>query len=156
MKKIYLTIPLLVFVIDRMMKYFAPSINIEGNFLSFGFYKNYAGAFSLPIGGWLYNFAGIILLAIFIYFLIKEIKTPLLASSPLVLQGGGWVGDLKVFSFALILLGGLSNMIDRFVFGYTVDYVNFMNFSFFNIADGMLVLGIIILLFFQFKKRYEK
>lgn len=155
MKKLFLILPAIIFLADRIVKYFAPSISVEGGFIKLGFYKNYAGAFSLPIGGWLYNIAGIILLIIFFYFLIKEIKTSI-TSSLLVLQGGGWVGDFRIFSFALVFLGGLSNIFDRLTYGYTIDYVNFMNVSFFNIADAMLLAGIFILLFFQLRKRYEK
>lgn len=143
MKKIFLISPAIFFIADRIIKYFAPSISVEGGFVKFGFYKNYAGAFSLPIAGNLYDIAGIILLIFFIYLFFKEFIAPR-------------ANCLLPTAYCFILLGGLSNMFDRLAFGYTIDYVNFMNFSFFNIADAMLLAGIFILLFFQFKKRYEK
>lgn len=122
MKKIILILPAIIFLADRIVKYFAPSINFEGSFIKFGFYKNYAGAFSLPVGGALYDIAGIILLVVFIYLFLKT-KNP---------------------AHSFIIFGGASNIFDRLVYGYTIDYVNFMNFSFFNLADGMLLAGIFI------------
>ena len=127
------------FVADRALKYFAPSINFEGGFVKFGFYKNYTGAFSLPIAGSWYNAAGVILLIVFLFLCLGERKK----------------SRIKFIAYELILFGGISNMSDRFALGYTIDYVNFMNFSFFNIADAMLLGGIFILLISQFKKRYE-
>lgn len=127
-----------LFIFDRIIKYFAPSINFGGNFLSFGFYKNYAGAFSLPIAGWLYNMAGIILLAIFIYLFLKEHKN---------------VYSLQLTAYSFIILGGVSNIFDRLFYGYTIDYINFFNFSFFNLADIMLIAGIILLLIQNLKIR---
>jgi signal peptidase II len=112
------------------MKYLAPSIDFEGGFVNFGLYKNYAGAFSLPIGGQVYNIAGITLLAVFLILFFR------VASHKLQATG-----------YLLIVLGGASNLFDRLFYGYTIDYVNVFNFSFFNLADGMLIAGIFFLLF---------
>lgn len=155
--KKYSIIAILFFLIDRFIKYIAPSINIEGGFVKIGFYQNYSGAFSLPISGWLYNVAGAILFAVFVYLFFKEIKISLLASSPFY-KGGGRVGDLKLVSYGFIILGGLSNLFDRFYYGYTIDYVNVLDFSFFNLADGMLIMGIATLLHWcivKNKKQYN-
>lgn len=182
MKK-YLIITILFFLIDRFIKYIAPSINIEGGFVKIGFYQNYSGAFSLPISGWLYNAAGIILLIIFIYLFYKEIKIPQkspLASlrlsrsgpAPLFQRGGNpfLMGEAcsslykreagrdfkKFLAYSFIILGGASNIFDRLAYGYVIDYFNFFNYSFFNIADGMLIMGIAILIFGRQKMSNNK
>ncbi len=157
MKKIYLTIPFLAFVIDRIIKKIAPSISVGGDFLSFGFYKNYAGAFSLPLAGNLYNAAGVILLVIFGYFFYVSLRARSKAEGVAILPLNEIASSPTPrndrIAYLFILLGGLSNMFDRLAYGYTIDYINFFDFSFFNIADGMLVLGIIILFFCNLKQK---
>jgi len=50
-----------------------------------------------------------------------------------------------IFALALIAGGGISNVVDRFTFGFVVDYVylKFINFAVFNLADTCVVLGTI-------------
>jgi len=136
--KKYFIFSILFLIIDRAFKYLSPSINFGGDFLQIGFYPNYSGAFSLPISGTLYNLAGITFLGIFIYLFIKELKS---------------IDDynLQLIAYSYIILGGASNIFDRLAYGYVIDYCNFMDFSFFNIADGILILGIILLLIAQIK-----
>ena len=50
----------------------------------------------------------------------------------------------------LIIFGGISNLFDRMYFGYVIDWIN-ISISTFNIADIMIVLGIVCLIF-RFKK----
>jgi len=46
--------------------------------------------------------------------------------------------------FYLVFFGGLSNFFDRIMFGYVIDWIN-VSFSAFNIADLMIIIGIIII-----------
>ena len=49
----------------------------------------------------------------------------------------------------LVLSGGISNLIDRLLRGYVVDYLDvteFLNFPIFNIADSCIVIGVIIMI----------
>ena len=54
------------------------------------------------------------------------------------------------FSCALILAGGVGNLIDRIAYGYVVDflYVKLIDFPIFNFADCCVVVGAIILFAF--------
>jgi signal peptidase II len=45
---------------------------------------------------------------------------------------------------ALILIGALSNLFDRILYGGVIDYLNLKNYIFFNLADVAIILGIII------------
>ena len=49
-------------------------------------------------------------------------------------------------AMALIIAGGLGNLIDRFVQGFVVDFINptFIDFAVFNIADIALNVGVVI------------
>jgi signal peptidase II len=57
--------------------------------------------------------------------------------------------------YGLILAGALGNGIDRFLFGYVVDFLDFrwINFPVFNLADTCINIGILLLLYASFKPR---
>jgi len=64
---------------------------------------------------------------------------------------------LKEYALALglILGGGVSNLLDRFMHGGVVDYVYWhcgFDFAIFNFADVMIDLGVVIILWLSFKK----
>jgi len=54
--------------------------------------------------------------------------------------------------YGLVLAGAFGNGIDRFLFGYVVDFLDFrlINFPIFNLADVCINLGIICLLWGTF------
>ena len=54
---------------------------------------------------------------------------------------------LNGFSLALIVSGGIGNMIDRTVLGYVVDFVDvtLINFAIFNVADAFVCVGAALL-----------
>jgi len=62
---------------------------------------------------------------------------------------------LLMTGFSLIILGGLSNLFDRIYFGYVVDWIRvfFLPISIFNIADLMIIGGILCLIFRLVKSR---
>jgi len=51
---------------------------------------------------------------------------------------------------ALIVGGGLSNLIDRLIRGGVIDYINLLFFPSFNIADAMITAGAIIWIIKEF------
>lgn len=58
-------------------------------------------------------------------------------------------------SYALVISGGIGNLIDRVRQGYVVDYIH-MGFSglrtgVFNVADVAISAGLILLIFFQYR-----
>jgi len=57
----------------------------------------------------------------------------------------------ELLPFALILAGGLGNLIDRLRFGHVVDFIHFhvrdsFSWPIFNVADVLIVIGIGLLL----------
>lgn len=69
------------------------------------------------------------------------------------------ISKVMLISMSLIIAGGLSNLIDRVIFGYVTDMIDFRFFPVFNIADIAVTLGcilIIISLFIPFNGEKDK
>ena len=82
-----------------------------------------------------------------------------------VLFSGRLPNRLYTVSVAMIISGGIGNMIDRTALGYVVDFIDFrlINFAVFNGADsfvcvgaGILVLALILDIVKESRKRDEK
>lgn len=94
------------------------------------FYLNQAAVFGLPVPTWaLYIFTAIILLLLSVVSLLW-------------LQQRAFV---QLYFLCLIMLGGLSNLLDRWRWGGVIDYIAFGNVSVFNLADVYIVGSAIIL-----------
>ena len=75
----------------------------------------------------------------------------------------GWAKELLVafsviLALALVLAGGLSNLIDRFVHdGYVVDFINLgvghVRTGIFNVADVAITVGVVMLLIQSLRSR---
>ncbi|MGK7932114.1 MAG: signal peptidase II [Microcystaceae cyanobacterium] len=78
------------------------------------------------------------------------------------LMAWAWFGDKMVINeqlgYGCILAGALGNGIDRFLFGYVVDFLDFrlINFPVFNLADTFINIGIIFLLIASFEQSSQK
>ncbi len=146
-KNIVITLLIAIFFItDRYLKILASnldqhtSINLWTNFLSFSYAKNYYIAFSLPLNGPFLN----IIIAILIGLLIIIIAKLIYSKKP---------NTLETFSFTIILLGAISNFIDRQNYGYVIDYLYIKNFTVFNLADIMISLGALVLIINNLRKK---
>ena len=100
------------------------------------------GLFSGLISSWILVIIGLIV-TIFVYYLM-------LSSSDIIEEWG----------LFLIIIGALSNILDRSINGYVIDFIYFHYNSFywpaFNIADIYITIGIMMLILniiMNFKKR---
>ncbi|ELR98606.1 signal peptidase II [Gloeocapsa sp. PCC 73106] len=61
-------------------------------------------------------------------------------------------------AYGFILAGALGNGIDRFLFGYVVDFLDFrlINFPVFNLADVFINIGIFLLLILAFFPKHRR
>lgn len=131
------------FVLDRLLKFIAinsasaKSIPIIGKLLSFKFIPNYFIALSIPVSGiWLNYLISILLLCILIYIIkLTKIKKT----------------DLELFLWISIFLGAVSNLYDRIKYGFVIDYLDIRYFSVLNIADLIISLSIVYLIFYLIK-----
>ena len=107
---------------------------VLGNFLRFTLAWNQGAAFSMPWGGPLFltivTAAAVVMVSIFIWKLGKH--------SPLFLAGLG-----------AILGGALGNLLDRFMYGKVVDFIDIggtgWRWPTFNVADIAITVGGVIL-----------
>lgn len=132
-------ISFLIIVIDRVVKILVnryiplnKTVNVIKNVFYLTNVHNEGAAFSIMYGlRYILIAISIAFLVLIIYYMYKKKKYNI--------------------EFALIIGGLLGNLIDRIVFGYVIDYIGVIIFKYyfpiFNIADALIVIGAIILLF---------
>jgi signal peptidase II len=136
------------FIVDRYLKILAVNmvatapIKLIGNIFSFHFTVNYYIAFSIPLSGWIISALIVLIIAILIYYIFY-----------LTVNKKARRGEILLLT--IIILGAISNVLDRFSYGYVVDYLELKYFTVFNLADIMISGGAIILIFKNItSKRY--
>jgi len=133
-ERIWTAVFLGLFITDRVLKRAALS-GVEKDFipgvLQFDLFRNSGIAFSLPFSGPLVWILSVGILAAVCLLAAKEFRAKRTA-----LAG----------AFGLFVFGACSNLFDRVVYGYTVDYLIFFGRSAVNVADGMIVAGALWLL----------
>ena len=141
MKKVkFFVINSILITIDQIFKYYIlinkenlPN-NIINGVLNFTYCENRGIAFGIGQGGAkifaLMTLLMIIVALIYIAFKFNKLK------------------DLTVFGIALVISGGIGNLIDRLFRGYVIDYIDFseiVDFPIFNFAEICIVVGVIII-----------
>ncbi len=56
-----------------------------------------------------------------------------------------------IVAFSLILGGAVGNLIDRIVYGYVIDFIDFRIWPVFNIADSAITIGAVVIAIQCFK-----
>ena len=139
--KVY-SITLFMFLIDFLSKNFIThnfillkSIELIPNFFYITYLQNTGAAWSILKN----NTIMLALLSLIIFILISNhIKK---------LQ---FIDKWSIISFGLLLGGILGNFIDRVMYGYVIDFLDFKIFGYdypvFNLADTMIVIGTIMII----------
>jgi len=111
------------------------TVRLLGNVLKLAYEQNQQGVFGLHYGPQ------------FLYFVL-----PLSASALVIWYGFRAKDAWSAAAFGMILGGALGNVIDRARLGYVIDFIVFelrrLGFQWytFNIADALVVVGVIMLL----------
>lgn len=58
------------------------------------------------------------------------------------------IDNKTMVALSLMISGGISNVIDRFIRGGVIDFIKIMHFPIFNIADIFIVVGWVLLVVF--------
>ena len=127
---------------DRILKALALSgggYAIAGDFFQFRLARNYHIAFSIPLGGPVLTVVTAAIIGALIFYAVRErIRRGL---------SGALAG-----ATVLVIAGALSNLCDRMVYGYVIDYLDLRYFTVFNLADTMIVGGAAAIVWLRAKK----
>jgi len=124
-------------ILDRILKYFAANklpnteLFVFPKYFGFILHKNLGIAFGIHLPVALIVIAGIIILAIVGFVAVYSLRHRML----------DWF-----YPLTLIFAGGASNLYDRIAYGHTIDYFYLWPYSFFNIADVLIITGCVIIL----------
>lgn len=116
---------LLLMIVDRLTKIWALTLNksIDYGIFAFTYTTNTGAGFSIFSNqNTLLAWIAVIALGIIIYFHNKFPKT----------------------GFVLIITGIIGNLIDRVMYGYVIDFINFKFWPIFNAADSFIFIGVVI------------
>ena len=133
---------LLLVLIDQISKIamkVISSVNSESftiikNFFYITYAENTGAAFSILKGQrWFFVVMALVVCGIITFYIIKYKPKP-----------------LEKFSLQLIVAGAIGNVIDRLVYGYVIDFLDFYIFCYdfpvFNIADCCITIGAVLLI----------
>lgn len=122
--------------LDQLLKYLVVTQIEEGaissSLVSITFYKNTGIAFGIPFAGWL-----VLLLTVGIIFYLLWHYRKLLNQFEILL------------GLSFVFAGAVGNGVDRVFRGFVVDYVAISVFPVFNLADVLIVGGVIYLLLYE-------
>ena len=140
----YIILAIFFVILDRLFKVLAlnyyENIKLEliSDYFGFTLAKNYYIAFSLPLSGPILTlFIGIVIL-ILLYFYVILIKKEEYAQASCL---------------TFVILGAISNIVDRIKYGFVIDYLDLKYFTVFNIADSMIVVGAVLLIISNLKNK---
>lgn len=138
---VYMAIFFIGLIADQLTKYWVTlrikphnTVPLVENVLHFTYSENTGAAFSIFRGmqSFLVILTSIGMALIFVY-MVK-------------IKGDGKA--LLQLSLALILAGGVGNLIDRLRLGYVIDFIDvrLINFAIFNVADILISVGMFLLI----------
>lgn len=142
---------ILVILVDFFSKYIVSklmtvneTINLIDNFFRITYVKNTGAAFSIFSNNTLLVIIiSIVVIGFLLFYIYKN-------------KGNN---KLENVSYAFILGGAISNLIDRLVYGYVIDFLDFEILSYnapiFNLADTFIVIGVILFLINTLRSRYD-
>ena len=147
MKKKYLIITFIFFMIDLVSKQIlsrvlelAKSIKVIKNFFYITLCHNDGAAFSILRDK---QILLIIITVIALFFIYKYMNKQDLSK-------------YDSFAFSMIVGGILGNLLDRIVYNYVIDFLDFKIFGYdfpvFNFADCFIVIGVILLIIKSMKE----
>lgn len=150
-KTIIFIISIVFFVVaDRFLKflclkgYFNQPLSIISDIFSLNFAKNYYISFSIPLSGPILTTAiGLIILILLLYWLKLYIQNT-----------KHQIVNTNLFPLTILIIGAMLNFTDRIRFGYVIDYFDLKYFTIFNLADIMILTGVIWLIIFNNHKKY--
>lgn len=147
MKKKLVIFSLIVLAIDLFTKYFifssfsyAEKYHVIGSFFTIFPIKNTGAAFSIFDNNNIFLIVISILIMVYLVYSLRKAND----------------SNFTILSYSLLFGGLLGNLFDRITFSYVRDFLSFKFFNYefaiFNIADVAIVVGVIMLIFANYKE----
>lgn len=139
---IIIILSIIFLIIDQITKILVvnslvPGENIEiiKNIFSIIYTNNTGAAFSILLGKRIFLIVVAVLIIGVLLYYIKRNKIE---------------KKIDIIALSFVIGGSLGNLIDRIVRGYVIDFISIKignyNFPIFNVADALIVVGVILLL----------
>lgn len=119
-----------------VLKYLHSDFEVIRNFFRLSYAENYGIAFSLKVPFYMIFILNFSILFAFYFLIKKELKLDSVYAQ---------------IPCAMIIGGGIANLIDRAVNGFVVDFISILTYPTFNIADIFITLGVLFLVVFYAK-----
>ncbi|HSD12890.1 MAG TPA: signal peptidase II [Patescibacteria group bacterium] len=118
----------LAFLLDRLLKTAAIARGVDPSpgAIAFTLFRNTGIAFSLPLPSGIFWPAAAAIFAVLAWLFVRSLPKD----------------KMRAGMLAMIILGAASNLIDRYMYGSTTDYLLFFGRSAINVADAMIVVGL--------------
>lgn len=139
---VYYILSAVVVVLDQLTKWIAveylmpvESVPLIDGVFHFTYVENTGAAFGIMKDSkWVFMITSAVAIVALVFMLAKFARQYRFAS----------------FAIAIILGGGIGNMIDRVRFGYVVDFIDvrIINFAVFNVADSFVTVGAALLILY--------
>ena len=141
LSSVFLIIDIIIKIVIKNLLVVNESIKVINNFFYITYVKNTGAAWSILSGKQLFLIIfSIIVIIMLVIYLFKKKE----------------YNKFEIIGYSLLLAGAIGNLIDRIVYGYVIDYLNFYifnyNFPIFNIADCCIVIGIMLLFIDTWRK----
>ena len=136
----FLTIDLVSKLVVSNLMIVHDSIMVIKDFFYISYFRNTGGAWSIFSNQtWLLVFASLIIICFLVFYIYKNKPK----------------NKLEIFGYSLILGGAFGNFLDRIIYGYVIDFLDFnifgYNFPIFNLADTFIVLGVVLLIVYNWR-----
>ena len=116
------------------------SIMVIKNFFYITYVKNTGAAWSIFSGETLgLIIVSLIIIAFIIYYISKNKPSTM----------------MEKIGYAMILGGSFGNLLDRIIYGYVIDFLDFnifgYNYPIFNLADSFIFIGVILIIIYTWR-----
>ncbi len=142
---LFFSISFIILIADQLSKYFISTYTYSADLLilKIHFIKNFGIGFGLlnypSVKFFLIALIAVIIIGI-LYYYCRYKKNHKLFIIPL----------------ALILGGALGNLLDRVMYGFVIDFIDFGFWPAFNIADSAVTVGVILLIVYFIRNKPAK
>jgi signal peptidase II len=134
---------IVLFIADRVSKFYFVNKTPEalGGFIDL--HLNQELAFSLPVVDYVLYPLVFIVIFVVVKFWLEAYKSK----------------NILIWPWGLLVVGAISNLLDRFKYGGVVDFINVPFFTVFNISDIYISIAVIWILWYEViykKKKLDK